>query len=52
MTELAHNLGISSELTFHDVLSLTDPDLLAFIPRPCLALIVIIPLTPAVRNYS
>ena len=47
MTPLAHSLGISPTLAFHDLYSLTDPDLLALIPRPCLALLVIIPLTPA-----
>lgn len=47
MTPLAHNLGISPSLQFHDVYSLTDPSLLSLIPRPCLALLVIIPFTPA-----
>jgi ubiquitin carboxyl-terminal hydrolase L3 len=45
LTPLAHALGLSTELELHDVLSLADPDLLSFIPRPCLALIAIIPLT-------
>jgi ubiquitin carboxyl-terminal hydrolase L3 len=47
MTPLAHKLGISARLVFHDIYSLTDPDLLSLIPRPCLALLVIIPFTPA-----
>ncbi|KZT62421.1 cysteine proteinase [Calocera cornea HHB12733] len=42
-TELIHNLGLSHSLSFVDVLSLTDPDLLAFIPRPVLALILVFP---------
>lgn len=46
MTQLARTLGLSQELAFYDVLSLSDPDLLATIPRPVLALLVIIPLTP------
>lgn len=41
-TELVHDLGVSSELEFHDVYSL-DPEMLAFIPRPALALIFISP---------
>jgi ubiquitin carboxyl-terminal hydrolase L3 len=46
MNHLAYSLGLSRTLAFHDIYSLTDPDLLAFIPRPALALLVIIPLTP------
>lgn len=47
MNELAGKLGLSPELTFYDVYSLEDPEMLAHIPRPALALLVIIPLTPA-----
>jgi len=46
MNHLARSLGLSSKLSFYDIYSLTDPDLLAFIPRPVYALLVIIPLTP------
>ncbi|KAJ4288383.1 hypothetical protein N0V90_011618 [Kalmusia sp. IMI 367209] len=46
MNHLAFTLGLDKSLSFHDVWSLTDQDLLAFIPRPVLALLVIIPLTP------
>jgi ubiquitin carboxyl-terminal hydrolase L3 len=46
MNQLGRALGMQSSLSFHDLYSLTDPDLLAFIPRPALALLVIIPLTP------
>ena len=46
MNQLASALGLDSSLAFHDVYSLTDPDLVAFLPRPVLALLVIIPLTP------
>jgi ubiquitin carboxyl-terminal hydrolase L3 len=46
INHLAYSLGLDKRLAFHDVYSLTDPDLLAFIPRPVLALLVIIPLTP------
>ncbi|KAH9475081.1 Ubiquitin carboxyl-terminal hydrolase isozyme L3 [Psilocybe cubensis] len=43
---LAYDLGLSKELAFHDVYSISDPELLSLIPRPALALLVIIPLTP------
>lgn len=47
MNQLATDLGLSPGLAFHDVYSLTEPDLLALVPRPALALLVTIPLTPA-----
>jgi ubiquitin carboxyl-terminal hydrolase L3 len=46
MNHLAYALGLDKSLSFYDIYSLDDPDLLAFIPRPALALLVIIPLTP------
>ncbi|KAF2849222.1 ubiquitin carboxyl-terminal hydrolase-like protein isozyme L3, partial [Plenodomus tracheiphilus IPT5] len=47
MNSLAQDLGLDmNAYSFHDIYSLTDPDLLAFIPRPVIALLVIIPLTP------
>ncbi|CAO2652427.1 Nn.00g007100.m01.CDS01 [Neocucurbitaria sp. VM-36] len=46
MDHLARDLGLDDSLSFYDVYSLTDPDLLSFIPRPVFALLVIIPLTP------
>jgi ubiquitin carboxyl-terminal hydrolase L3 len=45
MTKLIHTLGVSSGLAIHDVYSLTDPDLLAFIPRPALALLLVFPVS-------
>lgn len=49
---LAQKLGLSSALSFTDVYSLTDPDLLSFIPRPVHALILIFPTTddPSKQN--
>ena len=41
MTRLAHKLGFSPGLAFHDVYSFTDPDLLALVPRPALGLLFI-----------
>jgi len=45
MTKLAHTLGLSPALTFHDVFSLTEPDLLALLPRPACALLFVYPCT-------
>jgi ubiquitin carboxyl-terminal hydrolase L3 len=45
MTALAHRLGLSPALSFHDVYSLTDPDLVSLIPRPCAALLFVFPIT-------
>ena len=47
MTRLATKLGLSPELQFYDIYSLDEPELLAHIARPVLALLVIIPLTAA-----
>lgn len=41
-TQLIHQLGVSSDIVFQDVLSL-DPDMLSLIPRPVLALILVFP---------
>lgn len=46
MTQLATTLGLSPTLQFHDIYTL-DPSDLLHIPRPALALLAIIPLTPA-----
>jgi len=45
MTRLAHRLGLSPELAFQDVYSLTEPTLLAFTPRPVHALLFLFPIT-------
>ncbi|KAF2756318.1 ubiquitin carboxyl-terminal hydrolase-like protein isozyme L3 [Pseudovirgaria hyperparasitica] len=47
MNQLAAKLGVSPELQFYDVYSLDEYELLAHIPRPAFALLVIIPLSPA-----
>ncbi|KAI3323204.1 cysteine proteinase [Xylariaceae sp. AK1471] len=44
-TELVHQLGVSPTIGFRDVLSLSDADLLALIPRPILALVMVFPMT-------
>lgn len=44
--QLAAKLGLSPELSFYDVWSLDEPELLAHIPRPAMALLVTLPPTP------
>ncbi|KAK4165911.1 putative ubiquitin carboxyl-terminal hydrolase isozyme L3 [Cladorrhinum sp. PSN259] len=51
MTELLHSLGVSQSLQIHDVYSLTDPELLAFIPRPALALLLVFPVSATYESH-
>nr|CDP30623.1 Putative Ubiquitin carboxyl-terminal hydrolase isozyme L3 [Podospora anserina S mat+] len=51
MTTLLTNLGMSPTLALHDVYSLTDPDLLSFIPRPAYALLLVFPITPTYESH-
>lgn len=51
MTSLLHELGLSPALAIHDVYSLTEPDLLAFIPRPALALLLVFPVSAAYESH-
>lgn len=43
-TQFAHKLGLDESHEFVDIYSLTDPDLLGFVPRPVKALILLFPL--------
>ncbi|KAF4548323.1 Ubiquitin carboxyl-terminal hydrolase-like protein 4 [Elsinoe fawcettii] len=43
----AARMGLSPDLSFHEVYSFDDPDMLAMIPRPVHALLVIMPFTPS-----
>ncbi|KAM3424096.1 hypothetical protein BST61_g11355 [Cercospora zeina] len=51
MTTLLHNLGLSPTLSFHDVFSLSDPSLLAFVPRPAHALLLVFPVSPTYETH-
>ena len=51
MTTLVHKLGVSQALSLHDVYSLTEPELLAFIPRPALALLLVFPVSAAYESH-
>jgi ubiquitin carboxyl-terminal hydrolase L3 len=51
MTSLVHELGLSPTLQFHDVYSLTEPSLLAFLPRPAAALLLVFPVTATYEKF-
>ena len=52
MTTLLQKLGVSPALAVHDVYSLHDPDLLAFVPRPALALLLVFPVSKAYEAHK
>ncbi|KAL4874127.1 hypothetical protein BDV12DRAFT_2562 [Aspergillus spectabilis] len=45
MSHLVHQLGLSQTLGFTDVFSLDEPDLLALVPRPSHALLLVFPVS-------
>ena len=51
MSSLVHNLGLSEKLAFHDVFSIDDADLLAFVPRPAYALLLIFPVSETYEKF-
>lgn len=51
MTRLAHELGLSETLQFHEVYSLTEPSLLEFLPRPAHALLLVFPVTATYEKF-
>jgi len=51
MTSLLHKLGLQSSLQFHDVWSIDDPDLLAFVPRPAHALLLVFPVSDTYEKF-
>ncbi|GAB7356657.1 hypothetical protein MBLNU459_g7374t1 [Dothideomycetes sp. NU459] len=51
MSALLHKLGLSDRLTFHDVYSIDDPDLLAFVPRPAYALLLVFPVSDTFEKF-
>ncbi len=51
MTGLLHRLGMAPTLAVHDVFSLTEPDMLAFVPRPAMALLLVFPISDAYEKY-
>lgn len=51
MGDLLHKLGLSEELAVHDVYSLHDSEMLAFVPRPALALLLVFPVSAAYESF-
>ena len=51
MTSLVHKLGLSSDLSWHDVYSLDDPSLLSFVPRPAHALLLVFPVSKTYETF-
>ena len=51
MSSLLHTLGLSPTLQFHDVFSIDDPDLLAFVPRPAYALLLVFPVSATYEKF-
>lgn len=51
LTQYAQTLGLGSALGFHDVYSISDPELLSFVPRPVHALLLVFPVTKVYENY-
>ncbi|CAG8303629.1 unnamed protein product [Penicillium nalgiovense] len=45
MSHLVHQLGLAPTLGFTDVFSIDEPDLLAFVPRPSQALLLVFPVS-------
>jgi ubiquitin carboxyl-terminal hydrolase L3 len=51
MNSLVHKLGLSQHLGFQDVWSIDDSDLLAFVPRPAHALLLIFPVSETYEKF-
>lgn len=51
MSSLLHKLGLSEKLAFHDVFSIDDPNLLAFVPRPAHALLLVFPVSDTYEAF-
>lgn len=49
--DLSEKLGLCSVLQFHDVYSLTDPDLVGLLPQPVYGIILLFPLTSNYESY-
>lgn len=51
MSSLVHRLGLSQNLAFHDVFSIDEPELLAFVPRPAHALLLVFPVSETYEKF-
>ncbi|KAL9112992.1 MAG: hypothetical protein Q9227_002857 [Pyrenula ochraceoflavens] len=50
MNKLASRLGVTNHLSFYDIYSLYDSDMLSLVPRPVFALLTTIPMTESWRQ--
>ena len=51
MSSLIHKLGVSPKLSFVDVYSIDDPELIAFVPRPAYALLLVFPVSESYEKF-
>jgi ubiquitin carboxyl-terminal hydrolase L3 len=51
-TQFGRKLGLSPLLSFTDIYSLDDPDLLSFLPRPMQAVILLFPVTTEYESFK
>ena len=51
MSDLVHKLGLSEKLSFHDVYSIDDTELLSFVPRPAYALLLVFPINQTYEGF-
>lgn len=51
-TDLIRRLGVDPTLAFTEIYSLDDPDILAVIPKPVFALILVFPTTPKYKEHK
>ncbi|KAK9480701.1 hypothetical protein V1514DRAFT_325172 [Lipomyces japonicus] len=52
LTKLAHSIGMPSRVIFQDVFAIDDAEMLAFVNRPALALMLVFPNSDAVTTNS
>lgn len=51
MSSLLHDLGLSEQISFHDVFSIDEPAMLDFVPRPALALLLVFPTNDTYEKF-
>ncbi|KAL2884543.1 Ubiquitin carboxyl-terminal hydrolase isozyme L3 [Ceratocystis lukuohia] len=51
LTAMLHHLGMQKSLAAHDVWSLTDDEMLNFVPRPALALLLVFPVSATYEQH-
>ncbi|KAI9729300.1 MAG: ubiquitinyl hydrolase 1 [Cirrosporium novae-zelandiae] len=51
MSSLLHQLGVTPDIAFTDVYSIEDKDLLAFVPRPTHALLLVFPVNQTYERF-